>query len=106
MFAATEIEWVDVQTTIPAYPLSPAETRPSIRTERLLLQPLSEKHLEGIHALRLDEEVMLWTSQGRPDKDLDESRVWLQRFLPPNDTKALNYAICMADTGEVIGIGG
>ncbi|KAH7321391.1 GNAT domain-containing protein [Stachybotrys elegans] len=106
MFAATEIEMVEVETTIPQYPLPPAATRPAIRTERLVLKPLSAEHLEGIHALRLQEDVMKWTTQARPDKDMEESRAWLERFLPPNDTKALNYAICLGDTEEVIGIGG
>lgn len=44
--------------------------------------------------------------QGRPDKDLQETQQRLGLFLPPNDEKTFNCAICLKETGELIGIGG
>jgi RimJ/RimL family protein N-acetyltransferase len=44
--------------------------------------------------------------QGRVDRDLEETRPRLNRFLPPNDEKTYNFAICLKATGEMIGVGG
>jgi RimJ/RimL family protein N-acetyltransferase len=44
--------------------------------------------------------------QGRPDTSLAETKPRLDAFLPPNDAKTYNFAICLKETGEMIGIGG
>lgn len=62
--------------------------------------------MEGYHALRIQPEVMKFSSQGRPDKDLAETQTALDAFLPPHDTEVHNCAVVLATTGELVGIGG
>ena len=62
--------------------------------------------MESYHALRAQPEVMLFSFKGRPDKDLAETQEALDRFLPPGDRDAHNYAVLLAATGELIGGGG
>ncbi|KAH7153150.1 GNAT domain-containing protein [Dactylonectria macrodidyma] len=102
------IEWATVRTTLPIFPFPPNEQRQVIKTERLLLRPFndSEDDLNGLHALRAQPEVMIWSMQGRPDKDLDETKPSIVRHIPPLDVDHYNWAICLASTGEIIGIGG
>lgn len=59
-----------------------------------------------MHALRTQKEVMKWTSSGRIDQNIEETRDKLNLFLPPNDTTTVNCAICLRETGEFIGMGG
>lgn len=49
---------------------------------------------------------MATTPQLRVDKSLEETKPWLDRFLPPNDEATFHFAICLKETGEMIGIGG
>lgn len=49
---------------------------------------------------------MKWTAAGRAHANHEETRKKLNEFLPPNDTKTFNCAICLRDTGEFVGIGG
>jgi RimJ/RimL family protein N-acetyltransferase len=49
---------------------------------------------------------MRYTIVGRVDKDLSETQTKINPFLPPHDVETYNYAICLAATGEVIGLGG
>jgi RimJ/RimL family protein N-acetyltransferase len=49
---------------------------------------------------------MIFTIVGRVDKDLAETQTKIDTFLPPNDVETYNFAICLAATGEVIGLGG
>ncbi|KFA65606.1 hypothetical protein S40285_04345 [Stachybotrys chlorohalonatus IBT 40285] len=101
-----EVQWVDIKTMLPAIPYPLSDARPVIKTKRLLLRPVTAADLDDMHALRLQPEVMVWTIQGRPDKDLEETRKVMDRFLPPNDARDFNYAICLGDTGEMVGVGG
>ncbi|CAI7620173.1 unnamed protein product [Penicillium pancosmium] len=73
-------DFVTVKTSLPTSPLPTNHARSTLTTDRLLLQPLAASDLEAI------------------DK--------LNNFLPPNDTKTFNYAICLKETGEFIGMGG
>ena len=106
MVEVSEFEFVTVKSTLPKFPLPPNHERPIFRTERLILRPVKEDDLEALHALRLQPEVMVWTSQGKPDADIDATRQNLARQLPPRDIEGYNCAICLAETGEFIGIGG
>lgn len=56
--------------------------------------------------MRTQPEVMANNHQGRVDKDLEETKPNLDRFLSPNDEKTFMLAICLKETGEMIGIGG
>ncbi|KAI2630217.1 acyl-CoA N-acyltransferase [Hypomontagnella submonticulosa] len=97
---------VKVRTRLPTRPLPPFAERKVIRTERLILRPFSEDDLDGLYALRTQAEVMNFTLTGRIDADKEETRAFIARFLPPNDSETYNVMICLASTGEIIGNGG
>lgn len=105
---SSPIEWVTVKTTLPTFPFPPNDQRQIIKTERLVLRPFNndQNDLEGLHALRAQPEVMTWSIQGRPDKDLEETSINLARQVSPVEIQRYNWAICLASTGEIIGIGG
>ncbi|RMJ09705.1 hypothetical protein BHE90_005549 [Fusarium euwallaceae] len=100
------IEFVTVKTTLPKLPFPSNDERKPFRTERLLMRPFSEDDFEALRVLRTQPEVMVWFTQGRPDKDVEETKKALALYLPPNDLERYNWAICLAETGEFIGIGG
>ena len=49
---------------------------------------------------------MEWSAQLKPDEDKSNTQARLNAFLPPNDVKTFNCAICLKETGELIGLGG
>ena len=102
----TDLQWVTVKTTLPKLPLEPSATRPCIITERLLLRPVKESDAEAIHEMRTQPEVMVWTSRGTVDTNMDDTRKAMANKLPPNDTSNFDFAICIAETGQLIGVGG
>ncbi|KAI2641070.1 acetyltransferase domain-containing protein [Xylaria nigripes] len=97
---------IRVRTTLPTVPPSISET--PIRSERLLLRPFEVRDIEAIHELRTQREVMKWTSVGIVDKDINESRAFVERFLPPNNLETYNFVIVYLDESKdmVIGSGG
>lgn len=103
---ASEEHCVTVKTTLPTVPLPSNAERVAVSTERLILHPLTPEDLDLVHVLRTQSEVMQHSALGRIDQDLDETRKWLARFLPPHDSITVNCAICLKDTGELIGLGG
>ncbi|KAL7917076.1 acyl-CoA N-acyltransferase [Trichoderma austrokoningii] len=104
--ATSKPKWAVVKTTLPQRPLPPNTSRSPVITERLLIRPLVPEDVHSLHILRTQPEVMANSPQGRPDKDLEETRQRLKPFLPPNDEATYNCAICLKETGELIGIGG
>lgn len=101
----TNLEWVTIKTTLPKLPYPPFETRPHIKTGRLLLRPLRPSDADELHGLRSQAEVMVWTSQGKPDVDLEATKKVMTARLP-NDMVNYDFAICLAETGKLIGTGG
>ncbi|EPE10432.1 acyl- n-acyltransferase [Ophiostoma piceae UAMH 11346] len=101
-------DWVTVLTTIPTLPLPANTERPLVETERLVLRALTEDDLPVFHELRSRPRVMRFTKRGAADEDIDYTRGRLTPFLPPNDIKTFNYAICLRAAGEnkLIGVGG
>jgi len=97
-------DWVSVRTTLPVLPRS--SSRPHVTTPRLVLRPFERSDLDALCTLRQQPEVMHWTTAGRVDLDREETADKLALFLPPNDTKTFNCAICLKETGELIGQGG
>ncbi|KAI0877995.1 acyl-CoA N-acyltransferase [Hypoxylon argillaceum] len=96
-----------VQTTLPAQPFPSNAARAPIRTPRLVLRALTQEDLGALHALRTQRAVMARTSLGRPDADLAATQAKLDPFLPPaGDLRTYNPGICLAATGELIGLGG
>ncbi|KAI0377673.1 acyl-CoA N-acyltransferase [Hypomontagnella monticulosa] len=102
----SECPKVKVRTRLPTRSLPPHAERKPIRTERLILRPFSEDDLDGLYALRSQAEVMNFTSVGRIDADKEETRAFIARFLPPNDSGTYNVVVCLASTGEIVGTGG
>ncbi|KAI0452486.1 acetyltransferase domain-containing protein [Xylaria acuta] len=82
---------IKVQTTWPIIP--PNTARAPIRTERLLIRPYTAADAEEVHTLRTQPEVMTWTSVGVVDKSVEQSRVFVERFLSPKDLETYNFAI-------------
>ncbi|KAI1112079.1 acyl-CoA N-acyltransferase [Nemania sp. NC0429] len=99
---------VKVKTTLPTQPFPPSP--PPIRTARLVLRALTEGDVAALHALRAQRAVMAAAYTGvtvRPDRDPDETRAWLAPYLPPlGGEDTFIPGICLADTGELIGLGG
>ncbi|UNI23659.1 hypothetical protein JDV02_009466 [Purpureocillium takamizusanense] len=106
MLEPTPMEWITVKTTLPAVPYPLLDGRPDIRTERLILRRTLESDLDGWHALRVQPEVMQWTSQGHPDPDVAWSREQMKKRLAPQGDAKYEFVICIAETGEMIGTGG
>ncbi|KAI1100563.1 acyl-CoA N-acyltransferase [Jackrogersella minutella] len=97
--------WVIVETTFPCVPLPPNYKREPIRTRRLVIRPMREEDLQAYHELRSQPEAMTGTSRGRPDHDINESRLALDDFLPLRDSKKFLFGVFLASTGELIGEG-
>jgi RimJ/RimL family protein N-acetyltransferase len=102
---------VKVKTTWPTPP--PHADRKPIRTERLLIRPFDASDIEAIHELRTQPEVMLWTLFGVVDKDVEQSRAFIERFIPPKDSESYNFAIVYLGEsnednrdGVIVGSGG
>lgn len=90
-----------MKTTQPILPF-PA---PPITTARLFLRPIAQYDLQDFHTMRTQIDVMIWTSTGKIDGDLDATQSWMNKFLPPNDKNTFNYAIEeLSDPGRVIGV--
>jgi RimJ/RimL family protein N-acetyltransferase len=106
MVEISEQQRIKVKTTLPLAEFPPIEARSELKTGRLILRPFRQADVEALHELRLQPEVMVWTMQGRPDKDLAETQNSLDLRLAPKDTANFDWAICVAATGQVIGIGG
>ncbi|QPG95846.1 hypothetical protein C2857_002275 [Epichloe festucae Fl1] len=106
MVQPSSLDWVKVKTTLPAQPFPLLNTRADIQTERLVLRRTMEDDLDGWHALRLQPEVMKWTSQGRPDPDLEWSREKFKMRLAPEGDMKYEFIVSLADTGEMIGTAG
>ncbi|KAL4724582.1 hypothetical protein ACLX1H_008024 [Fusarium chlamydosporum] len=99
-------ESVQIKTTLTQLPYPRLEDRPIITTERLVLKPFYEGAAEHLHPMRAQKEVMMWTAQGAPDKDLEETKKWASQRLPPYHETDFSYVISLLETGEVIGTGG
>ncbi|KAJ5774404.1 Acyl-CoA N-acyltransferase [Penicillium paradoxum] len=95
-----------VKAFLPTIPLPTNDNRSPIITDRLLLRALRASDLEALHVLRTQEEVMKWTSAGCIDDSIEQTKSKLDPFLAPNDVRTANCAICLKNTGELIGIGG
>ncbi|KAI1309881.1 acetyltransferase domain-containing protein [Xylaria venustula] len=86
---------IQVKTTRPTPP--PNIERGSIRTERLLLRSFNASDAEALHEVRAQPEVMLWTALGELDKDVDHTRTFIERFLPPKDLETYDFAVIHLD---------
>lgn len=106
MASPTPLEWVTVKTTLPTLPLPLHGDRPPVRTERLILRPFQKTDTQALHELRLQPEVMMWTMQGKPDADLTATEKVVEFKMPPYDKENHDYAIIVAETNQLVGVGG
>ncbi|KAM0335446.1 hypothetical protein ACHAQA_000492 [Verticillium albo-atrum] len=100
------LEFITVKTTLPTEPLPADASRQPILTSRLIIRPYTSADVHPLHVLRTQPEVMINTSTGRIDQDLAETQAKLALYLPPNDDRTFNFAICLRDSGAFIGCGG
>lgn len=98
--------WVSIKTTLPALPLPFPRGQPIVQTRRLVLRRFEADDLEEFHVIRTQPEVMVRTIQGKPDADVQATYTQLAKRLPPNDKDNFSLAICVAETGQLIGYGG
>ena len=70
------------------------------------MRQTTPEDLDDLHILRTQPEVMVWTLKGEPDADIEETRKHLATRLPPNSLGKYNFSLCLAETGEFIGLGG
>ncbi|KAK8082636.1 GNAT domain-containing protein [Apiospora saccharicola] len=100
-------ETILVRTTLPILPLPTNDARPRLETARLLVRPLQQSDLAGLHALRTQPEAMTGTRLGRPDRDLAETQGALDFFLGHGDSEpSYLWGAFLRSTGELIGEGG
>ncbi|WXC56079.1 hypothetical protein SNK03_002016 [Fusarium graminearum] len=102
----TKLGFVPIKTTLTKLPYPRLEDRKVIRTKRLILKPFYEDAATDLFPMRAQQEVMMWTSQGAPDKDLEQTRIWASQRLPPHHEEDFSYVISEIETGQVIGNGG
>lgn len=89
-----------MKVTRPIFP-APAEFA---TTARLLLRPMTADDVADLHILRTQPEVMIYTSTGKVDIDQDATRVWLNRFISPNDSTTFQFAVEeLVHPGVIIG---
>lgn len=103
--ARGDVELVAVRSTLPVVPYPPLEQRGAILTERLLLRPYQESDLQALHEMNSDPAVAQWSAAGLADADIEATRTSLEPMLR-NVLERQDYIICLASTGQVIGLGG
>lgn len=99
---------VIVRTSLPILPLPTNDARPHVHTARLLVRPLQQSDLAGLHVLRSQPEAMTGTRLGRPDRDQAETQAALDLFLGRGGDSEPSYlwGAFLQSTGELIGEGG
>ncbi|KAM3565570.1 hypothetical protein MY1884_000103 [Beauveria asiatica] len=98
----TVIDLVNVKTTQTAPYLRVAE-RPAHETTRLVLRPFTAADLASFHEIRTQPEVMIYTSQGRPDASPAETQTKLDTFLSPRGDDVYVLAVVERATGALVG---
>lgn len=78
-----------MKTTRPIFPSPPA----TFTSDRLLFRAIRDADAEDYHAIRTDFELMKWTSKAKCDVDIEATRVWMARFMPPNDKETFSFSI-------------
>ena len=99
------LEKVKVRTTLP-FPVPPIAARRELQTARLIIRAPQPSDLAALHTLRTQPEVMIFSSEGRIDRNLEETRKNLETSLPPNDSSTYDFLLFNKETGDLIGTGG
>jgi RimJ/RimL family protein N-acetyltransferase len=100
------VPWFSYTVTLPERPLPEISQRPQIETKRLLIRPLRSSDLEGFWDLRRRPELQLHSkTRGRPDKNKEESKRYLDLFEEDSESHWY-FGAFLQSTGELIGEGG
>lgn len=98
--------WFSYSVTLPENPLPSLTERPHIKTQRLVVRPLTEADLDAFHELRRLPELQLRSKiRGRPDKDISETKQVIDGLTQDTDSHWYFGAFLQA-TNELIGEGG
>jgi RimJ/RimL family protein N-acetyltransferase len=58
---------------------------------------------EDLYAICTDAELMKWTSQMVADVDIEATRTWVSKFMPPNDNETFIFSIEeLSNTGQFV----
>ncbi|KAM3516138.1 hypothetical protein MY11210_000160 [Beauveria gryllotalpidicola] len=98
----TVIDLVKIKTTQTTPYLRVAE-RPPHKTARLVLRSFTAADLGSFHEIRTQPEVMIYTSQGRPDTSPAETQTKLDTFLSPRGDDVYVLAVVERATGALVG---
>lgn len=98
----TLIDMVKVKTHRPAVYLPVTERAPH-NTARLVLRSFTTDDLAAYHELRTQDEVMIYTMQGRSDANIAETQTKLENFLSPAGDGIYVLAAVVRETGRFIG---
>ncbi|KAL4727088.1 hypothetical protein ACLX1H_005988 [Fusarium chlamydosporum] len=98
--------WFSYTVTLPERPLPSVRERPHIKTDRLIIRPITHDDLDGFYELRSKPELQLCSKRrGRPDKDKDETRQQIDAFEQDAESHWY-FGAFLQSTGELIGEGG
>lgn len=98
--------WFSYSVTLPQHPLPSLAERSQIKTERLVVRPLTEADLHDFHELRrLSDLQSLSQHRGRSDKDEEETKRYINHLLQDEDTHWY-FGAFLQSTNELIGEGG
>lgn len=98
--------WFNYSVTLPQHPLSSLSERPQIKTERLVVRPLTEEDLHDLHELRrLPDLQSRSQNRGRPDKDKEETKQYIDHLKQDEDSHWY-FGAFLQSTNELIGEGG
>jgi RimJ/RimL family protein N-acetyltransferase len=93
-------DWKTMKTTRPVF----SNPLPTFTSDRLLFREIRASDADDYHAFRTDFDLMKWTSAAKCDVDIEATRVWMARFMPPNDTETFSFSIEeKMSPGKVIG---
>lgn len=96
--------WMNYKINLPKRPLPAVADRGEMRTARLVVRPIAPSDLEAFWALRRIEELQVHSpSRGRADRDVDETRQYIERLQAPNDDRHWYWGAFLAATGEMVG---
>ncbi|KPM46519.1 hypothetical protein AK830_g43 [Neonectria ditissima] len=98
--------WFSYSVTLPETPLPNLSERPKIKTERLVVRPITEADLDAFHELRSLPELQLRSKiRGRPDKDKEETKRVIDGMAQDTDSNWY-FGAFLQSTNELIGEGG
>lgn len=99
--------WFSYKVNMPIRPMPSASSRPHTMTKRLLIRPILPSDAEALHDLRRRPGTQNNSTQrGRPDRDLEETRLNVEYLQSPYDQHHWYFGAFLLSTGELIGEGG